>query len=220
MAMDVYCFKRSQSLDQIKSYLQTVTAPKDKIFKRESTHCLEIKISSNRKDLLEKWMYKKYRPLKNYNESRGTNMPATSTQPRSGTCRLKIETISSGNANTETYAVGKRNTVNKTNTKSSGRKVSSLLLGVGFSGYITVNDEKAELKCQSVGGAGYRVALSVQGGQNGIGTNLQVRKGQKLNIGDIVNDLKRKRKSIGLSKGVEVESTKGSEKTTYFLTAE
>lgn len=218
--MEVYCFKRSQSLDRIKSYLQTVTAPRDKIFKRESTHCLEIKISSHRKDLLEKWMYKKYRPLKKYNEGHGTNMPSTLSQSGSGTCRLKIETISSGNANTETFAVGKRNAINTTNTKSSGRKVSSLLLGVGFSGYITVNNEKAELKCQSVGGAGYRVALSLQGGQNGIGTNLRVRKGQKLNIGDIVNDLKRKRKSIGLPSGVEIEKTKGSQNTTYFLTAE
>lgn len=217
--MEVYCFKRNQSLDQIKNYLGTVTAPRDKIYKRESTHCLEIEISAHRKELLEKWMYKRYRPIQSYNEDSGLKQQNAGIQS-SGSCRLKIETESSGNSNTKTFSVGQKNKLNSTVTRSSGKKVSNLLLGVGFSGFITVNNERVELICQRAGSTGYRVSVSLQGENNGIGTSLEVRKGQRVNMGEVVNDLKRKSKSVGVPKGVEVEETKGEETIRYFLIAE
>lgn len=93
-------------------------------------------------------------------------------------------------------------------------------MGVGFSGYIQVNEERVELTCQRVSGNGYRIAINLQGPDQGVGTALEVRKGQRINIGSVVNDLNQRRKSLGVPKGMEVEKTTGKETKDYFLIAE
>lgn len=196
--------------------METVTAPKDRIYKRESNHCLEIEISSHRRELLEKWMYKKYRPLKGISDS----SPSISDGTTQGNCHLKIEAVSAGSSNTKNFSVGQKNGVSTTERSSSGTRRSSLLLGVGFSGYIQVNEERVELTCQRVSGNGYRIAINLQGPDQGVGTALEVRKGQRINIGSVVNDLNQRRKTLGIPKGIEVEKTTGKETKDYFLIAE
>lgn len=213
-SLEVYCFSRKYSLDSIKSYLQTVLAPTDQIFKRESNHCLEIKISERRKELLEKWMYKRYRPLDTYQEGEGE------PQLGGGTCLLKVESVGKGQSNTNTVQFGNKNKINSTTIKSSGKKTSSLYLGVGYSGTIGVNGETAELTCRRAGHGQYLVSINLQGLQNSLATTLQVRKGQRINIGSIVEDLSSKKNAMGIPGGVDISKTKGSETRDYFLIAD
>lgn len=180
-------------------------------------------MSGNRRELLDKWLRKKYKPVGSYNEEKrpaGDSINKRQNLRASGNCRLKVEKKTSTNSETNSFKLGKKNRYKTTQILSSGTKTSSLLLGVGFSGFISVYDEKVEVFCQNAGLSNYRISLNIEGLNNSLATNLVIQKGQKINIGNIVNDLKNKKKDLGIPAGVNIKKTVGNESIEYFLTAQ
>jgi len=216
MALEGYCFSRGTSLSRVSSHVKVILAPKDKVYKRDSLNCIELEISASRKELVEKWIRKKFRILKTYTDT--PTLGSSNTQPITANCRLKIERVSQGKSQINRTRLGSRNSVTQTNSSLSGVRTSNIVLGLGFSGSIRVNEEQVSLTCKSIINGGYLVSVSIDSENSGLVTTLQVYSGKKVNLGQVVNNLNSKSNTIGIPSGLDSTKSKSKETFDYFLT--
>jgi hypothetical protein len=216
MALEGYCFSRGTSLSRVSSHVQVILAPKDKVYKRDSLNCIELEISASRKDLVEKWIRKKFRVLKTYTDA--PSLGNNNAQPITANCRLKIERVSQGKSQVNRTRLGSRNSVTQTNSSLNGVRTSNVVLGLGFSGSIRVNEEQVSLTCKSIINGGYLVSVSIDSESSGLVTTLQVYRGKKVNLGQVVNTLNSKTNTIGIPSGLDNSKSKSKETFDYFLT--
>ena len=218
-ALEGFCFSANTSLKSVKSYSQTILAPGDKVFDRKSKNCLEFQISPNRRELVRKWISQKYKISSTYSEGARNTLSQSETIVVEN-CRLKIERVSKGKAQKTNVDVGKRNGLLQQIQSSSGVRTSSMLLGKGFHGSLRVGFETVYLTCIGKTGVGYNVAVSLDSPTSSLRTTVFVSSGKKVNIGQVVNSLNDKQKSLGTNKGLSVEKTKGKSTYDYFLMAQ
>lgn len=214
--LESFCFPGSTSLDKVSSHVSAILAPRDKVFKRESLNCLELEISPSRKELVEKWIRKKYKVMNTYSEGVSNKTQSMVTQ----NCRLKVDRISKGTSQTNNTRIGSRNSLSQTNTRSSGKRTSQLLLGLGQNGSMRVNDEIVFLSCRGVNGGGYVIGVSIDSESSGLTTTLQVTKGSKVNLGQVVNSLNSRSNTVGIPRGIDKSKRKSNESFDYYLIAD
>ena len=214
MGLEAFCFSSQYSLSQIKDHVQIIASPKDKIYLRESQNCLEVATSSSKVELMRKWISKKYPILKSYTVGQQV---APSAIPSN--CRLAVEKEVSGSNEVTTAAIGQRNRLNQQTSRTSGKSVSSLVLGMGSSGVVSVNGQRVELECLQSGAAGLKIKVSLVGPRQEIATQLVVNKGVRTNLGSVVEDLNRQSRSAGFPSGVSVSKSSGSLTYDYYLLA-
>lgn len=207
-------------LKAAKKYSEVILAPNDKVFERPSRNCLEFDISPSRKELVVKWIKKKYRITNTYSDQAG-GLPSS---PASGVvvenCRLKLERHSRGNSRQRGVSVGAKNSIGQTDQQSSGLKTSSILLGKGLHGTIRVGLERVFLTCMGRAGGGYNVSVSLDSPNSAISTSVYIRPAKKVNIGQVVENLNNKRSSVSLPSGAQVSKTTGENRFDYFLSVQ
>jgi hypothetical protein len=211
---ETYCFNSDVSLNEVRSYLEVMLTPNDKVA-QEGANCLEVTVSVNRTPLIYKWLKKKY-PVRSQNRRRRSNQENGVTK----NCRLQVERLSRGKAVIDESSIGKGTRINKTTQRSSAKSLSSLLLGQGFSGAIRVNDRQVFLTCKSGGNGFYTIQVSLSEQNSSLSTIVQLRTGQKTNIGRIVEDLTNREKSLGLPSGIKLKKEQKDFIYDYFLIAQ
>lgn len=219
IALEGYCFPASTSLKAVKNYTSTVLTSNDKVYERASRNCLEFEVSPGRQELIRKWIQQKYRIVRTYSEGEGSSSfveASTVTQ----NCRLKIERISKGKTTKTNAAVGSRNSLNQQQINSQGTRTSNMLLGKGFNGSLRVGLETVFLTCLGASGSIYQVSVSLDSPTSSLSTSIQVTPGAKVNIGQIVENLNEKRRTLGVSVGAQIEKTEGTTTHDYFLMAQ
>jgi len=219
--LQVICFSSEVNLKAAKSHSLTILAKRDKVFIRESNHCLEFKVSPSRVELLTKWIERRFKILNHYREGSGsTSNVKIGLNQLNGfeTCNLSIVEEKQASENVKEFSMGENSKLSETVTKSTGGRKSSLLLGVGSQGSITVNDTRVELTCLKAG-ARYNVRVNLAGLNSAIATQVQVMKGARVNLGSVVEDLNSRTRETGLNKGLKLQKKKGVVKKSYFLMA-
>lgn len=209
-----YCFSRGTSLSSAQAYLDSVKAPRDRTYLRESVSCLEVKGSPARFDLYYKFLSKKFRVLRTYKDQ--DTGSARSSDLSTGMCRIFVTKIGKKDSKTDKVLIGNRGKVKREEFSGNSKSVSNLILSYGKRGSLSVNSQRIGVTCKK-SGSGYQLSFDLESANSAISSNAFISSGQDLNIGGIVNDLNNKRRALSLEKGVEYEKQKGSEKFDYFL---
>ncbi len=212
---ETYCFNPDVSLSEVIQHLEVMLTPKDRVT-RSGSSCLDVTVSVSRTPLIYKWLKKKYRVRTPKYAQNSSAQAAEVTK----NCRLQVERISKGKTLNDEVSLGNKTRLNRTTRTSSGKSVSSLLLGQGFSGAIRVNDRQVFLTCKSGGSGFYTIQVSLSEESSSLSTVIQLRSGQKQNIGQVVEDLKTREKSLGLPGGIGVKKEKKNFTYDYFLIAQ
>ncbi len=211
-AYETFCFQRGVNLNEVKKHVLAITSPRDKVFLQERTHCLEIQMNSSKRDLIQKWISKRYTVVNN----RGAGaLPEPVFEP----CRLSVEKIMKEKSNEKQFSVGQRNRLQETELKGSGKSVSSLVLGKGSDGTIRVNDQKVDLMCTQSGQQAYQVKISLSSLSQAISTQVRVVKGQRVDLGAVVENLNREATLKGIPLGFVKNKKSGRIIYQYFLLA-
>lgn len=211
-----YCFEQGVSLSQVKDHLSIVLTSRDRVETLGRSLCLDIQVGEGRNELVLKWLRKKYRVI----APNGYTSSSESSTVVTKNCRLQIERVMKEEAVENQASVGKRNNLRNTVTKGKSVSKSSLLLGTGFSGSISVNTTLAFITCKNVSSSAYSIQVALDSEDSGISTGLIVQKGQKINIGQVVDDLSKKSQTLDASSGVQLKNKKGSITYDYFLIAQ
>ncbi len=175
-----------------------------------NSNCLQVTVGQNREELIRKWISRRFVILK---------MSSSRTASRGSECRLKVERVLNSNSKTTKMRLGAKGQFNQVSNQTVGKKTSSLLLSSGRRGSIRYNDEFIGIKCVRGGRNNYEVELFVDNNSGGISTALSLVKGQKIDIGQIIDEKKASSDSVGLNRGVKVGLSRDERKQrfTYFL---
>lgn len=217
-----FCFPSNVSLNSVKSHVNVILAPQDKVFTRESMNCIELSISQNRIPLFRNWLKKRFQISDEYSVHQNGDQQIQTVSSQnipSKHCKMEMVRTLNSNLNTTNLGLKKKGTLSNTQTSATGETKSNLMLLSGKKGSVRVNDNSVDITCHYKSAHRYLLDISVNGLDSSLITSVEIVAGQKLNLGDIVKDINRKSRKInsdGL--GIEVEKSKGSTTYSYFIT--
>lgn len=221
IADDLYgfCFDSHISLSQVKSYLRTIALPKDRIYLRESLHCIEVELSAARKTLFETYLWKKYRIVRQYS---GVGSTPTQQERVMKHCRIKIIKTGKSKSKTNLYKIGENSTIRQTDKKGESKSVSQLVLGEGLPGELKVDEEDLKVICRSRGKDYYALEIYLKSKikNSQISTAINARRGQKINLGNVVDQLKDKERTLSINEGIHYQKKRGTSNVNYDLIIE
>ncbi len=201
--LNSYCFQSSVNLNEVKKSLGFLLLPTDVVNLRDEDNCIDITASSDRGNLFEKFLAKRYNLKRDFKEN--------------SSCRLDLKTTIKKQQEANTIKIGERNVLSK--TESSGSSVSSmeLLLGEGIPGEIEAGTEKLKVTCRLIGNENANLIFSyVDKNKASVSTEASLKKGEWLNIASVIKELDDKNKTMGIPQ-TEISNTVGKTETIYEL---
>jgi len=209
------CFKASTSLDRVLMDMKALALPKDKFFKREAVNCIEVKLSDARFSLYQKYLKRKYLITRTYS---GMDTGATRPQGLTGqNCRIEIQKVSSDESTTKQFGLGKKTKLSKSQNSGSRTSTSRLLLASGQKSNMAMDGNSVDLVCWPSSDVTARIVVSLSYDSSRLSTTVSVRKGQKVNLGQIVDKLNDKSRDISLRRGLGYKKTNGQRVSDFFL---
>ncbi|WP_157765819.1 hypothetical protein [Halobacteriovorax marinus] len=200
-----YCFPRNTSLTEVKKYLNQIKLDGDIININNSLHCLTVGVEEKRVGLFQKFLSMNYKFT-----TRGDNTISKNE------CQFEVETLRSGNKKTRGLKVGSRNDVRDRDSSYSGKSTSSIRVVEGKLAQLFVNDTLIAISC-SVRGRVTEVNINLGTKKTNLVTTIQIRKGQRVDLGSVVQDLSNKNSEVSLSKGIQYSKTTGEKRDQVYL---
>ena len=105
----------------------------------------------------------------------------------------------------------------ESNSRTSSKSTSQLLLGAGRPGYLDVNGERVELKCSPRGRVVQLEVSLFSSGGNSLMTSIALTKGNRMNIGSVVEELKNKKRGLDINSGANIGRQNSSGQFDYYL---
>ena len=206
-----YCFGEDVTLDQVKVELEPFLLSSDRIELDREKNCVSVDVSPERNVLFQRALGKKFRfKTRSLIENRNEEGVLRS-------CKMKLTQETSENESRSEVKVGYRFKISEGSQKKLENQTSELLIGFGKTGHIRVDGEFVAITCQMVGKDFVGIDISLVGTQNSsLATTLNLRKGEKREIGAIVKDLNEKNKQVGTA-GVDYSKTEGNSQSRYLL---
>ena len=227
--IQAYCFKKVTDVNSVKSHLSSLLAPKDKV--NVVSNCLHVTTEPIRINLYRKIISMKYKVISDYQ----INDDGTVTQSfpsSSEMCRIETLKIIHSKDKRNDVQVGRQNKLSQTDGKGEEVIKGSMMLTVGLPSVLNVDQENIELTCSRLANNNYqlrfRLSSTIQrdfqgriigkNSSSSIDSTVNVTKGQKINVGSIVKDLKNKNKNVSINNGLKLSKTKGKKTIDYYLT--
>jgi hypothetical protein len=219
-SMRGFCFRPGTDLQQVNRSMKPYLKSGERPDLRFSTNCVEMKMSQGRFDLFQTVLGRRFVITNTY---KGAGAGVTSN-PRlnrpAQNCRVTVTRSGSGTRGTDDWNVKKGGAFRTSNSKSSGNSITNLTLMEGKPGRIQVSGESVELICHKRGSSWeMSVAVAKSGGGNLL-TTVMVGRGEQVNLGDIVQNLRDQHRSIDINSGVGYRKGRRKENHRYFLRVE
>lgn len=216
-----FCFPVKVSLNDVKNHLSAIMAPHDKVFLRESLNCIETSISERRVTLFRNWLKRKYRIVDEYSVYQGNKRVQTvkSHTISKDHCKLELTRKIKTNSNTTIVDARKNGRIARSERSADGERKSNLMLMSGRMGSIEIDQQEVSLTCHYRNANRYLLDINIRDFDASLMTTVEITSGQKVNIGEIVENINRKSRGIN-NKGIgfNTEKTKGRSTYTYFVT--
>ena len=104
-------------------------------------------------------------------------------------CNLEVETISNKRSRSRVGGVGQNQVyANEGFSQGSSRSVSQIIVSSGKTASITGGESNIQVKCTVLNNNSYRLKLSSSGVGNSVQTTVSLNRGQKLEIGSILQN--------------------------------
>lgn len=213
-----FCFQPEVSLMRVQQNLGGFILERDipKI-KRLPNNCLELPLDYGRKELFERFLRSRYTLTRVYQEGKA-HVPVDENLEGRKTCSLELikETTflkDENNAGVQNHHGFLNNQV----ATQTAKETSSLLLMHGLPGSISTEKEIINVTCQVTATGRFILDFSLSGVTNGLSTTLEVTPGQRLSIGQIVQELKGENKNVDIQSGVSFHKSDGGKTVQYWL---
>lgn len=196
-----YCFDSHVNLKEVHRSLTFLLLPKDNIDLRTEENCLDVVTTTERAVLIEKYLGRRYRFKKEMTET-----------PE---CRLNLKTTQKIKTEGVDLKVGKTNSVGKGEVAGNSISTMEILLSTGKPGEIEVGGESLKIVCRLIGSDNADLTLSyVDKNKASISTQVQVKKGEWLNIATALKDMSSKAKNLAIPQ-LEMKDMTGNNETIY-----
>lgn len=207
----LYCFQ-GENLKEVSSYLKPILKTTDSISAIETTNCLEIHLSSVRIPLFDSWLSRRYKFKNDFK-----NVLNTKRDNLAQECRLELIKKSKATSEVSSGSIGKNSNlkIQKTSAINSSRSRFLMTTGKPFS--FQVNDQSTFITCHRRDADNYKVRISLSDTSGALETSVSLIKGGEVNIGSIVENLNKKRKSADLSDGIDYNKTNFKQRSDYTL---
>lgn len=202
-----FCFKRHVSLNQVQSYLKQITAPGDVILKNTNKHCIEIGVSGKRMGLFDKFISMNYTVVSRY----GGGVTAKGQE-----CLFEVENLRSLDRNRKDFSIGSKNRLRDSNQNEVAKSTSTLRVQEGKLAQLHVDSTLLTLSCNILGRV-TEVEISLGSKRSNIITSVQMKRGQRVDLGRVVDDLSNKERNLSINTGASFSKTKGKRTSEYYL---
>jgi hypothetical protein len=202
-----FCFKRHVSLGQVESYLKQITAPRDVILKNTNKNCIEIGVAGNRIYLYEKFISMNYTVVSRY----GGGMIAKGQE-----CLFEVENISKLNRNKKDFSIGSKNRLRESQQNSTGKSTSTIRVQEGKLAQLHVESTILTISCNILGRV-TEVDISLGSKRSHIITSIQMNRGQRVDLGRVVDQLSNKERNLSINTGATFSKTKGERTSDFYL---
>lgn len=207
--MRSYCFDRSVNLREAHQSLKILLLPKDIVDQRIEDNCLDLITSSDRGNLFEKFLSKRYDLKK---DPQGE---AQAAGPKE--CRLDLKTTKKSKKESSTFKFGEKNAINSAVATMDSISIMEMLLGTDLPGEFEAGDEKLKVTCRLIGSSDASLMFSYSDkNKASVNTQVQLKKGEWLNVASVIKELNDKNKMIGIPQ-TEISESKGNAETIYEL---
>lgn len=127
-------------------------------------------------------------------------------------CRIKVIKTGKETAKKDEVKFGRKKRLARTERKADINSVSNMVLSYGKKASLRVNEDSISITCEKSGG-GFQMGFKIEGKNNNLSSNAYVAAGGKLDLGQIVNDLNEKNRSVSINDGMSYQKDKSN--TTY-----
>ena len=212
-----FCFDDQIKLSEAHQYLQQILLPRDQVFYRESKHCLEIELSNQRKELVEKFLYAKYRNLNVY----GDDSLDLNLIKENKTCKIQLIKKGTSTPSQQEYMLGTKNKLASSTSKEESSSVMEMVLTQGLRGRLQMGDEEMEISCKELGNGKYQIEIFVKSGAENktsqLSSSVIVDSNSPFEIGSVVRDLKKGDQKISLSDGFQKSDATEKQNINFYI---
>lgn len=203
-----FCFERNVKLEEARDSLSFLLLPKEQVFLRSKDHCIDISTSTNRVNLLEKFLRKRYTLLKDYKE----------TEPKiEEHCQIELISKKKKNTDAKNVRLGTQNSIGVGSTSVEEVSNSKILLGIGKPGTLEMEGRALYVECRPGQSGYYNLTFSYsEMYRTKVSTEVNLKAGEPLAIAQVTNDLGQKSKTLGLPETL-YKDIQGKENITYEL---
>lgn len=129
---------------------------------------------------------------------------------------MEITEVTDSKKDSNTISIGKKNNIIQSSDNNSGANISILKTLEGKWSSIEMNDSTAEIKCEKRG-LSFELDIRIGSENSFLSTTRIVRANEKIDLGEIVQTLNEKNKSISLDKGITHTKSIGNKSKKYYL---
>jgi len=212
-----FCFDDQVKLSEAHQYLQQILLPRDEVFYRESKHCLEIELSEHRKELVEKFLFAKYRNLNVYGDDTINVMLIKENK----TCKIQLIKKALSTPSQQEYSLGAKNKLASSSAKEESSSVMEMVLTQGLRGRLQMGDEEMEISCKELGNGKYQIEIFVKSGAENktsqLSSSVIVDSNSPFEIGSVVRDLKKGDQKISLSDGYQKSDLTEKQNINFYI---
>lgn len=212
-----FCFDRSVNLEYARKELMSIAAPSDQIDIRRAPHCLEAEVSAERVILFDKYLRRLYPGKVRQGEHFREDPVERAESIASFHCTIEVEQVGKDNSQLDEVSVGNKNRLKRTETQGVSSSKSQMLLGKGRTGKLVVNGRSVTVSC-SPRGAQYQIDIQIQAPNGSVETSLTVSQGQRVDLGNIVDQFERNGRLLDINSGAGVTKEQGMNRSDYYLT--
>lgn len=224
-SVEEFCFSSTTRMKQSLPRLKFILVPADKL--QENGSCLTVSAAPHRRELIQNYARK-------IDSSVQISFSSVSVNPEP--CRIKVEKIKSKNLRTSSVGVtGELGAAAETaESDQKIKEVSSILTLKNFE--LSVNEDTVKGTCRVLNSERYSIDLEVAKiarpllppvppntvviipaaqfpkvqETSRLVTSLEISRGQRVEIGSVVKELKEKNKNADISSGGNLESSEGA----------
>ena len=197
--------------------MQQILLPRDQVFYRESKHCLEIELSNQRKELVEKFLYAKYRNLNVYGDD---NLNLQQIKENK-TCKIQLIKKEISNPTKKEYGLGSKNKLASSTAKEESSSVMEMVLTQGLRGRLQMDDEEMEIGCKELGNGKYQIEIFIKSGienhTSQLSSSVIVDSNSLFEIGSVVRDLKKGDQKISSSDGFQKSDATEKKNINFYI---
>lgn len=207
-----YCFEHTTNLKEAEASLSFLLLPKEKVFQRPKQNCFDILTSTNRANLLEKFLLKRYSLI---NEGAKPN----SENLLDKQCQIELKKTKTLQADGRDIRLGNSNSARQTSLSAQEVSTSQLLLGSGYPGTLELEGRSLYIECRKNESGIFQLIFSYsEKDRVKVSSEISLKRGEVVQIAQITNDLDRKSRTLGLPQSLyQDQSTQGQENISYEL---
>lgn len=230
LAVETYCFDSASSRTRAETKLSSIFVNSDKL--QSENNCLTIQMRPHRRELLQNFAR---------NIDPGMTVTFSSAEIRREPCKLQVEKIRNNRKNDTRVVVTNFPAATTSQVTDTSKDVMQIQTLDKFS--FTVSQDAIEGNCRYITQDRYEITINARRDPRpivppnlppgsivviptppvdqktlNVSTSLQLNRGDRIEIGGIVRELRNKEQGVDLNKGAQVGDAEVSEDEKVFLT--